>query len=153
MVQCSVKVTGDCNRGRNLNGFLVARPELDLMSGACGNDCERRSPTARTDDRDPLHENFGSVPFISLLMFPRCAKIINSATTNAAVSGAFCNQRNSGIDPPAQSDATDPYLVTPTTATKTMPAHNRANGASTKNTPTAVATPFPPRNPSHTGKM
>src|SRR6185437_2853351 len=38
-------------------------------------------------------------------------------------------------------------------ATKITPAHSNAIGASTRNIPTPVATPLPPRNPNHTGKM
>jgi len=63
------------------------------------------------------------------------------------------NQINNGIDAAASIDASETYFVNPTTARKITPAHKTASGTSARKTPTPVATPLPPRNPSQIGKM
>ncbi len=60
---------------------------------------------------------------------------------------------NSGIIAAATIEPNDTYLVIRTTTANMIAAQNNAIGASIRNTPTPVATPFPPRNLNHTGKI
>lgn len=95
-------------------------------------------------------------------MFPRCAKRIKSAPTIAAVNNGrtsatgttntLRSNTNTGIITAAIIEPSDTYRVNKTMLTKMTPAHSNAIGASTRKAPTPVATPLPPRNPSHTGK-
>src|SRR5713101_7366216 len=60
---------------------------------------------------------------------------------------------SSGSAAAAASDASDTYRQNPTTTAKIATAHAIESGDKYKNIPAAVATPFPPWNPSQIGKQ
>src|ERR1043165_9331929 len=84
---------------------------------------------------------------------PTPAAVNNGRKSAIGVTNTLCNQTNNGIVPAATTEPNDTYRVKNTIARNKTPAHNTAIGTSIRKTPTPVATPLPPRKPSHTGKM
>jgi hypothetical protein len=84
---------------------------------------------------------------------PTIVAVNNGRKSAAGVTNTLCNHTNKGTVAAATIEPNDTYRVKNTIATNKTPAHNKATGASMANTPTPVATPLPPRNLNHTGKI
>src|SRR5262245_3059015 len=74
-----------------------------------------------------------------------------AAAPNGTTIGSSFTAVTSASDSVPASDPTEMYRVIQILITKTAQAIASAMGETTAKTPAAVATPFPPRNRSHTG--
>ena len=97
-----------------------------------------------------------SVPLSSLRIFPWCLTTISSGINrnpNITIGVLWATKwnPNSGNDAEATIDASETYLVKANTATNTSRIASPDGQVSARNTPSALATPLPPRNSSHTG--
>ena len=72
-------------------------------------------------------------------------------TCGGAWRGAYARYIKNGRDAAAAIDPNEMYRQNATTATKIASAAKTAGTEIIRNPPAAVATPFPPRNLSHTG--
>ena len=77
--------------------------------------------------------------------------IVQTSRAGRGVDGASVTQASGGSAAVARTDPSETYRVIQTMATNTIAAAAVAAGASAENTPHAVATPLPPRNPSQIG--
>lgn len=117
----------------------------------------------KTNTAKRFHLNLLSVPCCKRRIFSRCAKMIKAAIRVAAKSvgqklsteliSPCCSQIRSGIVEAATIEPSETYRVANTISRKTIPEAPKASGASTRKTPTPVATPLPPRNPNQTGNI
>src|SRR5689334_9868320 len=71
-----------------------------------------------------------------------------ATTAGAGLPAAYATD---GRTMDASTDPAETYFVAQTVAMNTANAGGTATGVRIENTPQAVATPFPPRNRSHTG--
>src|SRR5581483_1703823 len=144
-----------------LHHFRLVSPDRDLRAAPREQVCQRRPPRAGSDDRQPRHAtaplgfrlrvaNRFSVPLASRTMLARCENTINAASTIPAQrtdQSCGANSRakiaNARL---AASELTETYPEIHSTRPHTRADERIASGASARNTPPAVATPFPPLN-------
>jgi len=89
-------------------------------------------------------------------MFERCLTTMRTAKTAPAIVYSI-GRPKSTFQPVSDKDATideiDTIRVSPTMTNHVPSAHAAGIGVTAKKTPTLVATPLPPWNPSQTGQL
>src|SRR5512146_1647654 len=147
-----------------LHHLRLERPDRDRQPLAREQIGERRAPRSGPDDGHPPHlarrrphvspfrvrKRF-SVPARRRRRFARCEKTMSAArptlAQNAGSAAGWESRTQTGKLAAAITELSDTYPVSHRMPPHTGSAIATARGAKARNIPSAVATPFPPRNP------